>query len=78
MQDWPDPELWTDIQDRLATLSDDAVHVIATEAGHVIHQDAPALVAKAVEDVREAVESGEPLECHADEWAAVGGECQES
>lgn len=78
MQDWPDPELWTEIQDRLTTLSDDAVHVIATQAGHVIHQDAPALVAKAVEDVREAVESGEPLECRVEEWAAVGGECQES
>ena len=37
MQGWPDPSLWRDIQDELATLSDNAVHVVATEAGHVVH-----------------------------------------
>ena len=76
MEGWPDPLLWTEIQDRLATLSDDAVHVIATQARHVIHDDAPALMAKAVEEMMEAVESGEPLECDDEEWAVVTGQCQ--
>lgn len=77
MEDWPDPALWTSIQDRLATLSDDVVHVVATDAGHAIHFDVPALVAQAVEDVVEAVRSDEPLpECDDQDWLPVGGACR--
>lgn len=77
MENWPDPPLWTKTQDRLATLSDDVIHVIATDAGHAVHWDAEALVAKAVSDVVEAVRSGDPLpECDDDDWRALGGECR--
>lgn len=77
MEYWEGPELWTEIQDRLATLSDDVVHVVATDAGHAIHWDAPELVAQAVGQVVEAVRSDEPLpECDDQDWLPVGGECR--
>jgi thioesterase domain-containing protein len=76
-QNWPDSPLWTQIQDRLATLSDDSIHLIATEAGHAVHWDAEPLVAKAVTEVVEAVRDGEPLPpCEDEEWSEVGGTCR--
>ncbi|GAA1987395.1 hypothetical protein GCM10009777_22150 [Microbacterium pumilum] len=77
MEDWPDPELWLQTQDRLATLSDDVLHVIATEAGHAVHWDAEALVVRAVDDVVDAVRSNEPLpECDNHRWRPLTGECR--
>jgi thioesterase domain-containing protein len=76
MHEWPDPSLWMQTQEELATLSDNAVHLIATDIGHGIHWEAEALVVKAVTDVVEAVRADEPLpDCDDAEWAPLGAEC---
>ncbi len=76
--DWPNDPPWMQVQDRLASLSENAVHVIATEAGHAIHWESEALVTTAVEEVVAAVRSGEPLEpCENEDWAPFAGECRE-
>lgn len=76
MQAWPNPAFWTQTQDRLATLSENVMHVVATEAGHAIHWDAEPLVVKAIEDVAESARTGILLECADSSWAPVAGECR--
>jgi pimeloyl-ACP methyl ester carboxylesterase len=42
---------WVEMQDELASLSSDSVHVTAPDAGHYVHLDDPDLVIKAVRDL---------------------------
>ena len=76
MEGWPAPTLWTQLQDRLATLSDNTIHVVATDAGHAIHLDAEPLVVRAIEAVASAARSGTALMCDDGAWAPVDGECR--
>ena len=46
---------WRASQARLATLVPDARHVIATDSGHHIHAEQPALVIEAIRQVVEGV-----------------------
>jgi len=70
-------EWYTQLHDELSDLSDDSLHLIATDASHAIHWDSEALVEKAVDSVVEAVRSGDPLpECDDAVWVPYGGECR--
>jgi pimeloyl-ACP methyl ester carboxylesterase len=62
-------------QDRLATLSRDAVHVVATDAGHFVQDDDPALVVAAIREVLEAARNGTALPPCADVFPRLGGTC---
>jgi len=42
---------WREMQAELAALSDDSTHIVADNAGHYVHLDAPEVVIKAVKDV---------------------------
>lgn len=70
--------LWADFQDKLATLSTDALHMVARDAGHFIQDDAPALVIEAVEALIETARSGAPLPGCNGRFEAVGAECLET
>lgn len=50
-----DERLWQTLQDELAALVPGSKHIVAKQSGHVIQQDQPELVVKAVRDVVEAV-----------------------
>jgi pimeloyl-ACP methyl ester carboxylesterase len=52
---------WADAQDRLAALSSNSAHVVATYNGHVIGLENPRLVAQAVRTVVQSVRSGQPV-----------------
>jgi hypothetical protein len=45
---WPE---WSRMQDELAALSADAVHMTAVKAGHNVHLDEPLLVVQAIRDL---------------------------
>lgn len=45
---WP---LWSRMQDELAALSSDSVHMTAVKAGHNVHLDEPLLVVQAIRDL---------------------------
>lgn len=47
-QSW---DVWSQLQDELAALSTDSVHVRATKAGHYVHRDEPDLVIQAIRDL---------------------------
>src|SRR5882724_2558531 len=50
---------WREMQAELAALSDDSTHIVADNAGHYVHLDAPEVVIKAVKDVaRRAGDAG--------------------
>jgi hypothetical protein len=51
---WP---VWTRLQDELAALSSDVIHMTAVNAGHDVHLDEPALV---VQEIRDLVERCRP------------------
>jgi pimeloyl-ACP methyl ester carboxylesterase len=71
------PEFLLQTHDDLAALSRNVMHIIATEAGHVIHVFSEPLVAKAVETVVAAVREGEPLPaCDDKEWGTYTGACR--
>jgi pimeloyl-ACP methyl ester carboxylesterase len=55
------PKLAARAQTRLAGLSSNAIHVVATDSGHFVHEDAPDVVLAAIAEVVEAVRSGSPL-----------------
>ena len=55
------PLLAARAQSRLARLSSDAIHVVATDSGHFVHEDAPEVVLAAIEQVVEAARSGSGL-----------------
>ncbi len=42
---------WREMQDELASLSDDSVHIVAEGADHCVHHDAADLIIQAVKDV---------------------------
>jgi pimeloyl-ACP methyl ester carboxylesterase len=42
---------WREMQDELASLSDDSVHIVAEGVGHCVHHDAADLIIQAVKDV---------------------------
>ncbi len=66
---------WDSMQSRLASWSDDSVHVVAVDSGHFIPEDAPDLIVASVGEVLTAVRSGDPLpECSA-RFASVDGRC---
>ena len=48
-------------QTRLAGLSSNRIHVVATGSGHLVHDDVPDVVATAIRAVIEAARSGSPL-----------------
>jgi pimeloyl-ACP methyl ester carboxylesterase len=52
---WP---VWAQMQDEIAGLSTDAVHMIALKAGHYVHRDEPELVVQAIRDLVERCRQG--------------------
>lgn len=52
---------WWRSHDRLARVTSDGVHAIATGFGHAMHQDVPCLVQRAVEAVWAAASAGAGL-----------------
>ena len=50
--------LWLDAQTKLATRSSRSTHVVAEGAGHLVHEDRPDIVIKAIKAVLEAAGSG--------------------
>jgi pimeloyl-ACP methyl ester carboxylesterase len=47
----PSEPVWSQMQDELAALSSDSVHIYAERAGHYMHLDDPDLVIKAIRDL---------------------------
>jgi pimeloyl-ACP methyl ester carboxylesterase len=66
---------WYPIQDALARLSSDSVHVIALGAGHMVYLDKPAITVRAIEEVVTAVRTGRRLPSCASTFPAAGGRC---
>jgi pimeloyl-ACP methyl ester carboxylesterase len=69
------PELAARAQSRLAGLSSNAIHVVATDSGHFVQEDAPDVVLAAIEAVVPAVGSGEPLTPCEDAFASTDAIC---
>jgi len=65
---------WTPIQDKLAALSSNALHMVATEAGHAILEERPELVVESVRAVVEAVR-GTVLPPCGPRFEILGAEC---
>jgi pimeloyl-ACP methyl ester carboxylesterase len=53
--------LWMTLQDELAALSTNRVHVVATRSSELVMSDAPRVVIRAVRAVVEAARTGNPL-----------------
>lgn len=68
--------LWTPIQDKLAALSSNALHMVATEASHDILGERPQLVIDSVRAVVDAVR-GAALPACGPRFEALGAECLE-
>jgi len=66
---------WFPMQDALARLSSDSVHVIALGAGHMVYLDKPAITVRAIEEVVTAVRTGKRLPSCASTFPSVGGRC---
>ena len=66
---------WFPIQNALARLSTDTVHVIALGAGHFVYLDKPAITVHAIEEVVTAVRTGRRLPSCASTFPAIGGRC---
>jgi len=64
-----------DVHDELAGRSSDAIHVIAVDSGHNIHETSPGLVTAAIKEVIEAVRSGEGLAPCDGRFEDLGGAC---
>jgi pimeloyl-ACP methyl ester carboxylesterase len=62
-------------QDRLAGLSRNAVHVTATDAGHFVQDDDPALVVAAIREALDAARNGTRLPTCSDVFTPLGGAC---
>ena len=62
-------------QTELAALSDESVHVIASESGHFIEQDQPALVARAIREVVSAVRGDGSLAACEEVFPPLAGRC---
>ena len=46
---------WREMQDELAALSADSTHLVADDAGHYVHLDAPEFVIQAIRDMARKV-----------------------
>jgi len=66
---------WSRYQDRLASASTNAVHVLADGSPHEIHVAAEDLVLQVVEEVAAAVQADDPLAPCDDRFARAGGRC---
>jgi pimeloyl-ACP methyl ester carboxylesterase len=66
---------WAAYQDELATLSTDALHMVATQSGHFVQEDRPELVIATVRAVLEAASAGQALPPCGPAYEAVGAEC---
>jgi pimeloyl-ACP methyl ester carboxylesterase len=68
---------WFSMQQELAALSNDSVHVIATTSGHDVMSPLgqPRLVAAAIREVVRSVRTDTPLASCADVFAPLGGQC---
>jgi pimeloyl-ACP methyl ester carboxylesterase len=67
---------WTRLQDELATLLSNAIHVVARDSGHMIQVEAPNLVIAAVRAVVGAVRDGTPLPACGAVLESAGGVCR--
>jgi hypothetical protein len=63
------------VHGELAARSTDSVHIIASESGHMIHENVPDLVTAAITEVVAAVRSGDQLEPCDGRFADLGGTC---
>jgi alpha/beta hydrolase family protein len=66
---------WSGFQDELATLSTNALHVVALKSGHTIQAEAPALVIEAVRATVEAARARAHLVPCGERFIAVGAGC---
>ncbi len=66
---------WSGLQDEIAGMSSNAVHMVATEAGHDIRADRPDLVSESIRTVVGAVRSDEPVPACGPRFKAHGAEC---
>ena len=55
------PKLAARAQTRLAGLSTNAIHVVATDSGHFVYEDEPDVVLAAIRAVVDAAQNGQPL-----------------
>ena len=69
------PELAARAQSRLAGLSSDAIHVVATDSGHFVHEDAPDVVLAAIEKVVVAVRARSPLAACDEVFGSMAATC---
>jgi hypothetical protein len=65
---------WTPVQDALAALSSNSLHMVATESGHDIPAERPELVAESIRALVETVR-GTALPACGPRFEAVGAEC---
>jgi pimeloyl-ACP methyl ester carboxylesterase len=73
-EDVLDPAFAMRMQERLARLSSNIVHVIAKRSGHFVHDHNPPLMAQAIASVLEAVRGGGLPPCRTT-FVELGGRC---
>lgn len=66
---------WARLQNTLAGLSTDSVHLDATDSGHFIPSDQPGLVAEAIRQVEAAARSDSVVAPCSGSFADLGGKC---
>ena len=71
------PGLEARFQARLAGLSSNAIHVVATGSGHFVHEDEPHVAVAAIRAVVEAARSGSPLRPCGEVFAGLHATCVE-
>ena len=54
-------QIWMELQEELAQLSTDSIHLLAWDSQHFVQQDQPELVVETVRQVVEAARTGTPL-----------------
>lgn len=69
------PDLAARAQARLAGLSSNAIHVVATDSGHFVHEDAPDVVLAAIEQVVAAARSRAALASCEDVFGSMVATC---
>lgn len=66
---------WSRVQDELAALSTNALHLVAKDSGHTIQEEAPELVVASAKAIVDAVRSGGDIPACGPTFEAVGAEC---
>jgi pimeloyl-ACP methyl ester carboxylesterase len=69
------PRLASRAQTRLAGLSTNAIHVVATDSGHFVYEDEPDVVLAAIRVVVDAADDGRPLPACDQVFAHLGTAC---